>query len=648
MKSPVEKRICELRKRCLDTRGADELKMNPVVVANSLKASESVDSWQIRRGLLVRDILYHLRYEIDGLDLLVSRCVHVQEDDYSSHLKKAKKYLESYPEIPSRSASCELDIGTIMHLGIDGMRASLRGRVENEDKESGKVIRSFGYAIDGLSVMMENAAKMVAGVASSTDDERKAELKEMFESCWRLAHDPPETFRDMLQLHLFLAVAIQAAEGVCWYAPGHVDRLLYPFYEKDVKAGILDRDSAVELLACFFLSMSTAAPSGIDLPLMLGGVHREQSEMANELSELCLKALKLAERTNIVAVLCQAPESQNNLISSFMELPGAMIVNDSVVQRELAAAGVAEIDCEWYCVTEHGGVLPSGCSDPCCENVCIPLCGVLLDEIFEQVVFGSAVDTFEDFLDFYERRLRQAVDDAQVRYRESQRKSRNQGRRPLQSLFTRDCIQRARDIDDGGVCYSWLRCLFAGFANFANSLVVLAREVYGMGGDGSTPRLTMGELKDVLDADFEGFEEVRSRFLAHSKFGFGVPEADAMACRVVEMIERVCRGANLESGEAKVMPGLFVGEEVGHDVGATPDGRLAGEVLSQGCQPWTNDDGHRPDTLSLIRSGVELNPSVLPAGCMLEIGMDSGHDLAGIVTDFMEQGGTVLCLNAEP
>jgi hypothetical protein len=33
---------------------------------------------------------------------------------------------------------------------------------------------------------------------------------------------------------------------------------------------------------------------------------------------------------------------------------------------------------------------------------------------------------------------------------------------------------------------------------------------------------------------------------------------------------------------------------------------------------------------------------------MLEIGMDSGHDLAGIVTDFVEQGGTVLCLNAEP
>jgi hypothetical protein len=647
MKSSVKKRICELSKRSSDARVSEEFKMNPVVVANSLKASESVDSWQIRRGLLVRDILYHLRYEVDRQELLVSRCVHVHEDDYSSRLKKAKKYLESYPETPSRSASCELDISTITHMGVDGMRASLRGRVENEDEESGKVIRSFGYAVDGLSVMIENAAKTVAGAAKSADDERKAELKEMFESCWRLAHDPPETFRDMLQLHLFLAVAIQASEGVCWYAPGHLDRLLYPYFEKDVNNGILDRDSAVELLACFFLSTSAAAPFGMDLPLMLGGGYLDQSEMANELLELCLEALKLAARPNIVPVLCRTHQPRNRLLDFFLELPGAMIVNDSVVQRELAAAGVSECDRGWYCVTEHGGALPTGCSDPCGENVCMPLCSMLLDEIFEQVVFGSAVETFHEFLDFYEGRLRRAVDEAMMRHGEILETRRAQGRRPLQSLFTRNCIQRAQDIDDGGVGYSWLRCLFAGLTNFANSLVVLAREVYGLGMGDSMPRLTMGELKDVLDADFEGFEEIRARFLAHSKFGFGVPEADAMASRTVEMIERVCRAASLENGEVQILPGLYVGDETGCDVGATPDGRLAGDPLSQGCRPWTNDNGQRPDALSLIHSGLELNPSVLPAGCMLEIGMDGGHDLAGIVTDFLEHGGVVMCLNVE-
>ena len=627
--------------------------MNPVVAANSLRASEAVDSWQIRRGLLARDCLYHLRFEIDELELLVGRRVFSRDRDDDPQLRDAEEDLKAYPPGPAKPTFGELDFGSIMHLGIDGIRASLRGRVENEHEERGQAIRSFGYAVDGLSVMIESAAKMVAGVANSVEEKRQAELKEVFDSCWRLAHEPPQTFRDMLQLHIFLAVAIQAAEGVCWYAPGHVDRLLFQFFEQDVQAGRLDRDSAVELLACFFVLMKASVPSNIDfLPVMIGGAHLDQTDTVNELSQLCLEALKLVELPTLMPVICRTPETPPDLLDSLLEMVGsgnsrAMMVNDSLVQRELVSVGVSAIDRSWYFITEHGGVLPSGCSDPCCNLSTLPLCSLLLDEIFEQVVFGSTASDLDSFLDRFEGRLKHAVEEAVKEHKAFLENSRCQGRRPLQSVFTRECVQRAQDIDSGGGGYNWLRCMFAGFANFANSLVVVAREIYGVGGDVSTSRLTLAGLKQVLDADFEGFEEVRTRFLAHPKFGFGVSEADAMACRVVEMIERVCRGATLENGGVQILPGLFVGEEMGHDVGATPDGRLAGDGLSQGCQPWTNDDGERPDTLSLIRSGLELNASVLPAGCLLEIGVDDGNNLAGVVNDFMDRGGAVLCLNVE-
>lgn len=645
----VKNRTCELRSRCLARQMTRPFGMNPIVSANSLKASEAVDSWQIRRGLLVRDRLYHLKFELDELELLVGRRCACVFDDHDPKVVEAIERLAEYPKPPMTPVACELHLDRILHLGIDGLRASLRGRAENEEDECGQTIRSFGYALDGLSVMIENAAKMVAGMAADQPEVRHHELQDIFRSCWHIAHEPVETFRDVLQLFLFIYAAEVVAEEVCWPSPGALDRVLLPYYQRDCKAGVLDRESALELLGCFFVLLNEELPAGIQPSVMLGGADPMHCDVANEVSFLCLEAVR---RTGLPApnvVLRWTPGTPPELTQAVLDAASAgdastMIVNDSCAIAGLSALGLSPEERTSYTICSTGAVVPSGACDPVAGVLRVQLCQCLLDEIFERVVYSGEVESFEQLQEFLEIRLGSMLATA---FEERERRHalrREHGRRPLQSMFTKNCVQCTRDIDDGGVAHQWVPCEFSGFANFANSLVVIAHEVYD---DGSS--LTLPELKSILDSDFEGFETERERFSkVHPRYGHGRPEADAMAARVVGMIVRVCRSFNLENEGVCVVPGLLdsgAGLESGADLGATPDGRLAGEPVSSGCRPA---DSESSALLPMVCSCTSFDHAELPCGTVLHIDA-SRHDPAelGRALDlFVEQGGVVLRLFA--
>ena len=105
-------------------------------------------------------------------------------------------------------------------------------------------------------------------------------------------------------------------------------------------------------------------------------------------------------------------------------------------------------------------------------------CQILLDEIAEQVQSGQPAETFEAFLAAYRRRLSEHIRQAVDEQNHSRRVRQQFGGKPLQSVFTRDCIERGRDIDDGGARYNWAECSFVGLANLADSLYVLREEVF--------------------------------------------------------------------------------------------------------------------------------------------------------------------------
>ena len=111
-------RIVELRKRLLRRKHSEPdkfMRNDPIEVARSLRASEGVGSWQVRRGLLVRDILGGLRIEIDDFELLAGRLpTPLAEPPAPEAHAEALRYLEQFPTPPGQTGHCELDLSRIM------------------------------------------------------------------------------------------------------------------------------------------------------------------------------------------------------------------------------------------------------------------------------------------------------------------------------------------------------------------------------------------------------------------------------------------------------------------------------------------------------------------------------------------------------
>ena len=71
-----QERIFSLRQRLFDRKDSAAMQRlldAPLVSARSLRASEGVGSWALRRGLLTRDRLAAIRFTVDDLELLVGR-----------------------------------------------------------------------------------------------------------------------------------------------------------------------------------------------------------------------------------------------------------------------------------------------------------------------------------------------------------------------------------------------------------------------------------------------------------------------------------------------------------------------------------------------------------------------------------------------
>ena len=81
---------------------------------------------------------------------------------------------------------------------------------------------------------------------------------------------------------------------------------------------------------------------------------------------------------------------------------------------------------------------------------------------------------------------------------------------------------------------------------------------------------------------------MRQRFLSQPKYGNGLDEADDMYVRVCDSMQEIAEGYVNQRGGQPMRPSLFAFMshlESKDKIGATPDGRHAGDVLAHGINP---------------------------------------------------------------
>lgn len=594
----ADDRIAILRQRVLDRKNPDiteRLMSADVLTARSLRASEAVDSWTLRRGMLSRDRLAGIQFAIDDLELLAGRlCLDdaVTPDENAA----AQAYLQSYTlRLPGQSGHCELDFSLAMELGIDGLSRKIRRHLVSCSGDRADTYQAFLYALEGLTRMIENAAETVQTAVAKAPARRQAELHSMAASCRRVAHHAPGSFRDAVQLLWFVIFGVMHGEQASLVAPGHLDRTLYPFYAQDVAQGTLTREESLQLIECLYLLVNEYVRDGLAIPVMVGGRDAAGHDVSNDLSYLCLEALRRTKLVYPTVGLCWHEDTPDALLDLVVALMGAGFANpavfgDATIQQGLQALGVPPEESCRYMNSTCVEITPSGASNVWVASPYYNTCGLLLEEIHSQV--NAPESTFETFVTRYRQRLASAVRDG-VNLQNTWRRQRQKDlRRPLQSVFTRDCIERGRDIEDGGAAYNWIECSFIGLANLADSLYVIREEIY------SRRTLSMGALAAVLEGNFAGSEAIRQRYInTYPKYGQGYADVDGLFAETLGFIVDTCAQFSVEPDDSHYVPGAFawvMHEHLGRETGATPDGRRAGFPFADGCGPAQGNECNGP------------------------------------------------------
>jgi pyruvate-formate lyase len=650
-----DSRAQQIRERVVAGQAAQSSRkgINPLVDAHSRRTSAHLSSQQLIAGRICYNRLVSLEFEMDECELLAGRIM--QPILPTDELQAAQEFLAAIPVPGGQTGHCEVDTADLFALGIDGLLAKIANRRESaETTDQAEAYESFIDALRGLSVMIEHAALPAEAALKTAGPERHVELDAIIASCRRIAHQPPETFLDALHLVWFVPLAIQVGDSVGLVCSGHIDRRLIAYYTADLAAGRISRKRALELIEGLYFLTNDFCPGGFAFSVMVGGRDATGRDVTNDLSYLCLEAIR---RTNLVyptVGVCWHEGTPVRLTDLAIELIASghttpAFFNDQIIQNGLRHYGVPAAEACDYLNSTCVEISTCGSSNIWVASPYFSLCAILLEHVDQLAASAQPPATYDDFVAGYCARLGEKIADAVVDQNGCRERRRLYGRKPLQSVFTLDCLERARDIDDGGARYNWVECSFVGLANFVDSLKVIREEIF-VAKEFDFPR-----LKALLDSDFLGQEPIRQKFInLHPKYGLNNASVDGEIGRLMGFITAECAKHKMRPDNAHFIPGTFcwiMHQRLGAECRATPDGRKAGFPFADGAGPAQGREKLGPTAAIQSVTSWDHTPMIGGSAFNMKFPRALFHEPVGVtklkylVLTFLRQGGFETQIN---
>jgi formate C-acetyltransferase len=408
-----------------------------------------------------------------------------------------------------------------------------------------------------------------------------------------VAVSPPASFRSALTL-IWLVHLVFKTEGRCHMALGRVDQYLLPFYERDLRAGTLTRASALDLLCHLWARLDEI---GEVQNICIGGLTpaEQAADGTNELSYLCLEATRLVQspHTNLSARFHDgSPEAFHracfDVIRTGIGFPA--IFNDHPLLAGLEEIGIPAPVARDYCMVGCIETMLPG-RQPAWSDSRFNTPLILLNAIDQMSAQGEP--SYDRLVALFRQELASAIRaHAGAVNAHIARFSPAQFPDPFLSALTRDCIARARDVNDGGAQFPRFHGIAVmGLATLADSLAALKKLVF------EERRIDFYELAAALKNDFAGSETLRLALENKApKYGNDDPVVDEIAAQVVHWTADECLKHTVEGGGRFVsaMAANVQNISAGREVGATPDGRHAFTPLSDAASPYFGRDLHGP------------------------------------------------------
>ena len=412
-------------------------------------------------------------------------------------------------------------------------------------------------------------AKLAQEMAAQTSDPvRKQELFVIAENCSRVPAKGAQNFYEACQSFWFVQQLLQMESSGHSISPGRFDQYMYPYYKKDMEAGIITREFAQELMDCIWVKLndlnkcrdaaSAEGFAGYSLfqNLIAGGQNKEGEDVTNDLSIMCIQAsmhVHLPAPSLSVRVWNGSPHEflikAAELTRTGIGLPA--YYNDEVIIPALQNRGLSLEDAREYniigCVEPQKAGKTEGWHDAAFFNMCRPLELVFSNGMDKGEMVGiptgdvTQMKTFDEFFDAYKKQMEYCISllvnaDNAIDVAHAERCP-----LPFLSCMIDDCLKEGRSVQEGGAVYNFTGPQGFGIANMADGLFAIRKLVY------EDKKVSMKELKEALAWNYDK--------------GLDAQSAGDMTEMIMKAMQKA--GRNVDASTAEGLLKTFMGMKPG-------------------------------------------------------------------------------------
>jgi pyruvate formate-lyase/glycerol dehydratase family glycyl radical enzyme len=532
-----------------------------------------------------------------------------------------------------------LDYEKVLSHGLNGIIEEAEAELKNirfsskDDVEKRCFLEALIIALKAINHFAHRLADLAKAKAKKeANPEQREKLQRIVETCRWVPANPARSFHEALQCFWLIYIVCNPSPTI---GVGRFDQYMYPFYKKDKETGRITDEEVIRLL-CELRAKDMELMRVALRPekrmqhagmakwhnMVIGGVTSNGQDATNELTYLILEAAKRLTTPHHTITLRVHEGTPEELMIKALEVVKtgvgmpAFVGDTSYIEfllskgvpisvaRNYALGGCLDVSlpglmrivgATFFVAPKVLEIFLNDGVDPRTGLKVGPF-NVDLDKFQTYVEF---TDTFKKYLAYFiglwveEANLNAAVRSELAKH-------------IVEAALMTNGIKAGKSFFERKMPYEINSVLLpVGMINVADSMAAIKKLVF------EEKKITIEQLKEAVQANWEGYEELRHMCLEAPKYGNDDDYADLIAKDLYRFLAETITKFDYVLGGKHQPGGISISSMwAGGDItGATPDGRYAGEVLADGSMsPMRGRDTNGPT--AIIKSASKIDQAL--------------------------------------